>query len=106
MQAGRLDRRIDLQRQEPSLDGAGAKVKTWQTFAASIPARVRPTQGREQVLEGERQARTDREFEIRFRTDVTPKVRILYQERAFDVLDVQEIGRRAGLLIQAKARAE
>lgn len=105
MRAGRLDRRITLQSVTRTQDAAGQAIESWADLATCW-AEVRPVRGAEAVAGGERQATSLREFRIRWREGVTPQYRIVFEARNYDIRDVQEIGRREGLLLIAEARAD
>lgn len=109
MRAGSMDRRLRIDRQvagpqEPS----GGETYTW-SLVAYVWGEEKPLRGDESFLAGQSDVATVwRRFRIYFREDVTPeRMRIVdSSNRAFDIIDVQEIGRREGLEIYARARGE
>lgn len=88
LDAGRLDRRITIQRQVTTKNGLGEAVVSWQTFADNIAASIEPLQGREfweqQQLQGEISLRV----RIRYWPGVKPSMRVLYGERILDIRSV------------------
>lgn len=106
--AGRLDRRITLQRATATQDGvSGEQVLTWADDM-TLWASVEPLAGSELFRAQQLEAKADTRFRIRYRTGVTPveTLRISYGGRVYDLRSVVELGRREGLEILAEARAE
>lgn len=125
MKAGALDRKIDIQRQSATQSPSGATSEIWATIAggAARPASVRPLRGEERFTEPQWIARQQVEVEIRWTAALaalSPRNRLIYpavqdwlsppdaisEERIYDIMDVQEIDRRAGLRIFAARRAD
>lgn len=67
--AGRLRRRVTLQRPVETQDGTGAPVVTW-TAVDTVWANVRPLQGRELFTAQAVHAKLTTEVTIRYRSDV------------------------------------
>lgn len=105
IEAGKLDRRITLQRATATQDDAGQPISTWSTLA-EVWAQVTPLAVREPFQADQRAAWVDHKFKIRYRSDVGPLNRVLYAGRTYDVVGVQELGRREGLELMAYARGE
>jgi SPP1 family predicted phage head-tail adaptor len=106
MHAGKLDRRVEIrQATETQAPGSGQPIETWATVA-TVWAEVSPMRPFERLASREMQAWADTKFRVRFLDGVHPKCRLLYDGREWDIKTVSEIGRRAGLEIEATARAE
>jgi len=105
MRAGALDRRIEIQRAEVVQDEYGQPIETWVTVA-DCAAEVRPLKGIERFTAEQLAAHVDTRFRIRWLPDITPQNRIVFDGRAYDVQAVLELGRRDGLELLARARAE
>lgn len=120
MNAGELDRRIDIQRGTATQSGSGAVSYEWSNVATAYPAKYRGAGRRnaERDREPQKQAGQEVEFTIRYRADLAslnPKDRIIYpalmaglsppdeitEDRVFDVLECYELGRRDWLVIRA-----
>ena len=105
MKAGMLDKLITIQSVTIAPDTFGQAIETWADVA-DVAARVMPVRGGESFTESQRIGRAVTTFQIRYRTAVTAGNRIVYGGRNWDILDVREVGRREGLEIDARARAE
>lgn len=105
VRAGLLDRRVTLERRVEVVDPSGQPVVTWVPLA-TVWARVEPLGGRENFGAQQFVATGDLRFTVRWRSDVTPLHRVIYGGVPYDVVSVAEEGRREGLLIVARGRAE
>ncbi|QTC88185.1 phage head closure protein [Brevundimonas pondensis] len=108
MQAGRLDRRIVLQRATITRDEFNAEVETWADLA-TVWASYRPVSDGERFRAGERAAEISARFQIRYSSivkDVTPKDRLVFDGRAYAITHVKEIGRREGIELTAVGRGD
>ena len=105
MRAGELDRDIELQRRVDSVSSSGEPEATWETISVEY-ASASWVQGSERFAASQALAEVDVEFRIRWRDGVSPVLRVLFQGTQYDILVVKEIGRREGLSLYAKARAE
>jgi head-tail adaptor len=122
MRAGKLDRRITIQRHTITHSPTGAPIATWHVLALRRPASVAPVAGAERYT-GEQQIGHEQvEFQIHWSAEVaalSPKDRIVYPalteaspleepplRSIYDVLAVHEIGRNEGLQIITMRRAD
>lgn len=106
MRIGALNRRVQLCRRDVQRDPEGGEdVGVWKPYG-SCAAGVTVVGGREGLEERQTVARTDRVFRVRWRRDVTVEDRIVYEGKAYDIVDVREVGNREGLDLVASARAE
>ncbi len=119
MRAGRLDRRIDIQRGTPTASASGEPQFAWINIVSRLPASIAPVQGSERLETPQITASEQVEFRIRYSmevSDLSPKDRIIYpavngsedipNRSIYDVAAVNEIGRREGLRIIALRRAD
>lgn len=102
--AGDLDRRVLLQYDAGGRDSYGQVVEDWRDVG-QVWAKVRWLSGGETFNEGgaQRVARQMVEFTIRFRPNLHPRLRVVWETRVYDIVDVAEIGRREGLTLRAYA---
>jgi SPP1 family predicted phage head-tail adaptor len=116
MQAGKLDRKISIERRTDTRDAAGQPIPTWTRIGATRWAAVMPVSGGERFTADQFIGRQQTEFQIRWASDISdisPLDRIVYpvasspsDNEIYDVLAVHEIGRRAGLRIITSRRSE
>ena len=123
MRSGRLDRRIDIQRFTQTTSDSGEPIETWADIATNRPASYRALKGDERYLTPQVTAIDQVEFTIRYEdalSNLNPKDRVVYPSRApdspaapendltkiYDVLAVNELGRREGLQIIAERRPD
>ena len=109
MFAGKLARRITLQRATTAQDpDTGEEVSTWATLA-TVYASWRRASARETLAAAGVSAAVSDVFEIRYDSawsDLSPLDRLTYNGKTYNIVEVAEIGRREGLRIGATARAD
>lgn len=108
MRSESLDRRITLQRATTTRDEAGQIIKSWGELATVWASRRRAS-ARETLAAAEVSAAITDVFECRRDSawaDLSPLDRLVFEGRIYDVVSVDEIGRREGLRIAAVARAD
>lgn len=106
MEAGKLDRKIVIQRFTSTLDSYNEPVLSWSTLATRS-ASYQPISDGERFRAGETAATASARFVIRYSSAVStlnPKDRLTFEGVAWEILRVKEIGRREGLEITAGAR--
>ena len=104
--AGELDRRVTLLRYQPNRDATTGQDKPQYIDDATVWASVAPLSGREGFAAAQRVADAESAITIRWRAGVDPTWRIRYDRRVYEVLDAQELGRRDGLRLLVRTRAE
>lgn len=87
MRSGKLRHEITIQAVTTTQDGYGGQTESWSTFA-TVRASVEPLQGREYFAAQQVQAEVTTRFRIRYLSGVTPKMRVLYDGRTFNVASV------------------
>ena len=98
MGAGKLDRRIQLQASTPTQGTSGQLVDSWSTVA-TVWAEYMPEQGSESFQSDQRTHMATVKFRIRFRNDVDPKLRVVFETRQYNITDVAEDGARKEYLL-------
>ncbi len=95
MRAGSLDRVIQFQQRTTGLDLYGAPIDVWTAFATM---RAQKLENATSDRESDRGDTTDNVITFRMRwIDVTLDNRVSYQDQAFKIMTIKEIGRRVGL---------
>ena len=106
--AGKMDRRITLERFVTSADQFNEPVKAWGALATRW-ASYEPISDGERFRAGETAATASARFVIRHSTavaDLNPKDRLTFDGAAWQILHVKEIGRREGIEITCSVRAD
>lgn len=103
--AASLDRRITIQRAVTTANEYNEEIITW-TAIATVWAGLEWSQAHSgEQFEGDQQVVTTRlVFTIRYRTGFDEKCRILYDNEAYDILNIAEIQRRKFERITAEKR--
>ena len=93
MESGRLRHRITLQRPTVTPDSHGDQTKTWTTLA-TVWAQVLEMTMRERQAAAQTLADVDVRVRMRGRSDfrLTPKDRVVWGSRIFDVRGVVDMG--------------
>ena len=94
--AGKLDRKITLQRITETVTATGAVSTTWADIA-TVRAEVVQTVAAEGFTDYGTAEDGTVIFRLRYRPGITTADRVIYEGRTFDLKEVVEIGRRAGL---------
>ena len=104
MQSGRLRERIAIQVDTPVQDSYGQEVPSWSTensvwgqvISGAISERFR-------AAAGQRASEVSHTVRIRFRTDITPKKRLVWETRILEILGyLDPNGKRETLVIMCK----
>jgi len=125
MAAGKLDRKITIQRKSETQLESGEPVEAWANLAVRRSASMWPFRGTEGFKPPETTAYEQIEFRVRYSADVaalSPKDRVIYpalteaqaadagyvipSRSIHDVLGVLEINRREGLRIITQRRPD
>lgn len=93
MMSGRLRHKIVIQNPSESNGSYGETVTTWGTFA-TVWASVEPLNGREYFESQQTNAEVNFRFRIRYTASITPKMRISYDSRTFDIISVINVNER------------
>lgn len=94
--------RVTLQAPVRTADGAGGADVTWNDVA-TVWASVMALSGRERPAGERMEARRRLQVLIRYRSDVTAAMRLLWQGRALDIRTMYDIdGKRHMLLIDCE----
>lgn len=108
LSAGKMDRKIVLQRFTETRDAFNEPVKTWATLATRS-ASYEPLSDGERFRASETAANASARFVIRYSAavaDLSPVDRLVFEGRTYEILHTKEVGRREGIEITAAARAE
>ena len=103
MRSGRLDRTISIERAVATISDTGDRATAWTNFA-TVRAELLASR-MDETHEGYGLADSDsKTFRIRYLPGLSGADRIIFEGRAFNILTVEEIGRRRILEIRAVAK--
>lgn len=103
MRAGKLDRRIRLERYNADARNELNEIVPSWSLIAEVWAQQRPNRGAERFQSGQLSGQIVMTFHIRWRGDVMREDRIVYEGRAYNIKDLRELGRRSVLEIDCVA---
>lgn len=84
---GAMRERVDIQTRTPTVGAIGNVAFAWAT-TATVWAQVRPMSARERFVAERLAARGVYEITIRWRTGITPAMRMLWRGRTFNVKQI------------------
>jgi SPP1 family predicted phage head-tail adaptor len=84
--AGDLRERITFQTRAAGADNLGKPIGAWGNAIAGVPAKAEPIRGREFFAQGQMQAEVTVRFVIRYRADVTEKMRIVWRGLPYEIV--------------------
>lgn len=90
MEPGDLCYRVILQRRDSSRDRLGGETVTWKDVGVTWAAAV-PLSGRELIAAQQKHAEITTRFRIRYRAEMSPAWRVIWEGRSYDVLDVVDV---------------
>jgi SPP1 family predicted phage head-tail adaptor len=108
MRAGKLDRRITIERKTVTLSDRGQETLTWSTLA-TVWAEKRENTGSERFAREQIVGATLVTFRIRWSdavSAVTVEDRVGFDGRTFEIMAVREIGRREGVELDCTAHGD
>jgi len=99
--APRLKHRVDIE--EPTTPSTGETNPTYSALVRRVPAEVLETGGGERVRGRQIEAGIDAVITIRYRSDVTPVMRLKYGSRYFNIVRaIDRTGRTRALELLCK----
>lgn len=102
MRAGKLDRIITIERPTSTVDDFGAVTEIWETITG-VRAQLIEASTEEFMRGFGASSESVTVFRVRYMGGVTLADRVIYDGRAFDLKEVKELGRRAGLELRCTA---
>jgi SPP1 family predicted phage head-tail adaptor len=98
MAAGRLRWRITIQSSTAAKGAEGQDVLTWAAFWSTW-ANIEPLTGTERQTSETERAQQGYTFTIRYRSAITPRMRISWDGRTFDIESVVNVENRKRTLV-------
>ncbi len=90
MRAGDLRQLIMIEQRSDAPDALGQPIATWSPLA-TVRAAAEPLSGRELIAAQAVHAEVTLRLRIRHRADVTPKMRVLHQQRYYGINAVLQV---------------
>lgn len=90
MSIGDLRHRITIQKYVATRDSFGGEIQTWQDVA-KVWASIEPISGKEYFSSQQVNAEVNTRITIRHLEVITPKMRVVFKDRSFDILSVINI---------------
>ncbi|MFM0326087.1 phage head closure protein [Caballeronia glebae] len=85
MRAGDFNRRITIQAKQSTTDELGQPSTSWVNVAVDVPANLLASTGKEYVASGEEISKAQVSMRIRWRTDITAAMRVLFDGGIFNI---------------------
>ncbi|MEM5325176.1 phage head closure protein [Paraburkholderia sp. JHI2823] len=85
MRSGDFNRRITIQAKQDGEDELGQPFTSWVAVAVGVPANLLATTGKEYVASSEEVSKAQVSMRIRWRTDITAAMRVLYDGGIFNI---------------------
>ncbi|MBP0589282.1 phage head closure protein [Paraburkholderia sp. LEh10] len=85
MRIGDFNRRATVQMQQAGVDEVGQPSTQWVDLATSLPCNVLVNSGRAQIAAGADVSRIQASIRIRWRTDITAGMRVVYVGMIFSI---------------------
>lgn len=93
MQAGKLDRKILIEQPTETRDSYGEPVATWATLATVFGQKL-DVRGTERFQSEQQLGEEVTRFLIRYRSDVTAKMRLTVEGKVYDIEGIAEVAGR------------
>ena len=103
MRAGRLDRRILIEKNTPAQATTGEPKEVWSTVA-TVWAGIDQSRGATRFIENQRLSGRTLVMRIRYRTDITEKMRFTFDSNIFYITAIEKIALNEGLRISGVAQ--
>lgn len=105
MRAGKLDKSISIDRLSRTVNDYGTEVEAWAPVA-TVRAQLVQASTEEFMRSAGSISETAVVFRVRYREDLATSDRVTHQGQAYDVKEIKELGRRAGLDLRCVAAGE
>jgi SPP1 family predicted phage head-tail adaptor len=93
LKIGKLRHRIAIEQVTETQDTDGSVIEIWSAYA-TVQASIEPLSGREYIAAQSIQADVTHRISLRYMPGITPKMRVNYSSRIFDILSVINVGER------------
>lgn len=101
MYSAKMDRQISIIRRDQTQNDYG-EVTFTDVLIANVWANVTPIGGRETFMASQIVPEAKFKILIRYRTDINPSYKIIFNAVEYDIAHIAEIGRKEGLEVLVK----
>lgn len=91
LSAGDLNRRVLIQRRNTTTDAVYGSRSTQWVDVATVWAQISPMGGQEVLLAEAIKSKSTHQVTMRYRTNIDPTCRIVYQGRYFDINSMNDV---------------
>ncbi len=98
IRSGALRNRLVIEQVTETRDGFGQAIETWATFA-TVWGSLEPLGGRERFLAAQTHAEATYRSRIRFLEGLTPKMRVRFADKLYNITHIADDGRRRELVL-------
>lgn len=84
MDIGKLNKRVEIQSQASTYDGAGQQVETWSTFA-KVWANIRHKSGAETIKSDAVASIVKASIRVRYKAGINAGMRVIYQTSTYKI---------------------
>jgi len=99
VRGGKLDRRIIIQQKTESTDSYGQRTLTWATYS-TVWANTMEMLGKEDDDSNNRSTKREVQFRIRYNSNFTNEMRVIWESEYYKIEDIKELGRRDGMILK------
>lgn len=89
---------VAIEQRAETKDELGGRVTVWSVFA-TVWAKIEPTSGREGRNAAKMQATVTHKITLRYYAGITPKMRVRFGTRTFDIHSVLDIEERNVIMV-------
>jgi SPP1 family predicted phage head-tail adaptor len=93
MKVGKLRHRISIEHVTETQDTGGSVIETWSVYA-TVQAFIEPISGREYIAAQSTPVDVTHRVRLRYLSGITPKMRVNYSTRIFDILSAIKVVER------------
>lgn len=90
MEAGKLNRKITIQKKTIAKDADGYPAETWVDLKTNVPASIITTGGREFYAAQKMNAETSAVIKIRYRFGINIRMQVKYGNRIFEIIGIAD----------------
>ena len=90
MRAGRLREIANIQSFTESISGSGQVTRGWTALFSNVFCLVEPVRGKENYQHDKTNAEMTHRIKMRWHNGVTPKMRVIWNSRTFNIVEIKE----------------